>query len=431
MADLKRQISTLEEENQRLKRAVGELSCLNELAQEIGSSLNSESIMSSVVNRALESVRAKQGDITLIDEKSTERQTLIRAMVSSVKQPAYHLTESLTGWMLAGKRPLVINDPRGDDRFSGVAWPEAVKSVMCVPLMVKSKLIGVLSVYNKMTDGGFDDDDERLLGIIAAQSAQVIETARLYEEERALLEVREDLRLAARIQQKLLPKAAPIVSGYDIAGTSLPARQVGGDYFDFIRTEEVDFAVGVGDVSGKGLPASLLMANLQATVRGQALVGHSCREIVNRSNQLIYHSTAPEKFATFFLCGFDSVKELICYTNAGHDPALLFPGSEDSPRFLKTGGIPLGIKERFSFLEESMPFAPGDLLVIYSDGITEAFNSKEEEFGLDRLISTIAAYRKKPAQDLQQMILKAVAAHVGDSPQHDDITLLIVKRVQA
>jgi len=431
MADLRRQISVLQEENQRLKRAVRELSCLNELAQEIGSSLNSESIMAKVIKRAVESVQAKQGDVTLIDEKSTERQTLIRAMVSSVKQPAYHLTENLTGWMLAGKRPLVINDPRSDERFSGVAWPEDVKSVICVPLMVKSKLIGVLSVYNKMSDGGFDDDDERLLSIIAAQSAQVIETARLYEEERALLEVKEDLRLAAKIQEKLLPKAAPVVSGYDIAGKSLPAQQVGGDYFDFIKTDEADIAVGVGDVSGKGLPASLLMANLQATVRGQALVGHNCREIVNRSNKLIYRSTAPEKFATFFLCNFNSRKNLLCYTNAGHNPALLFPNGEDSPLLLKTGGIPLGIREEFSFLEELVPFVPGDMLVIYSDGITEALDSKEDEFGLDRLVGTIAECRDKPAQEVHQSILQAVSAHVGNAPQHDDITLLIVKRVQA
>jgi sigma-B regulation protein RsbU (phosphoserine phosphatase) len=184
-------------------------------------------------------------------------------------------------------------------------------------------------------------------------------------------------------------------------------------------------------VSGKGLPASLLMANLQATVSAHALSGYGCGEIVDRTNRHIFRNTAPEKFASFFLCSFDLEKDTICYTNAGHNPALLFPAGGDSPLLLKIGGIPLGIREQSSYLEETLSFTPGDLLVIYSDGITEARDAKEEEFGVGRLVDAVMENRGKPAEGLKEAIFDAVVAHVGDAPQHDDITMVVVNRVQA
>ncbi len=183
-----KQIQNLEEENLRLRRAVEELSILNDLARLIGGSTNSQDIMQTIIHRTLKAVHAEQGVITLVDaEANKPMRTLVRSMTNSGDQPQFHLTESILGWMHLNKKPLMINDPVNDERFRGIRWDPAVKSVLCVPLTVKSSMVGILTAYNKKDGKLFSEDDQRLMAIIAAQSAQVVENARLYEQEKSLL----------------------------------------------------------------------------------------------------------------------------------------------------------------------------------------------------------------------------------------------------
>jgi len=229
--DVERLLRSVREENERLKRAVEELSVLNDLARAIGASLNSQEIMQTIIHRSLRSVHAEQGVITLVEQRQSEpMKTLVRSMVSSAARQPYHLTQAFTGWMYLNKRPLIVNDPQHDERFRGVRWDESIRSILCVPMMVKSELIGVLAVFNKRAGGQFSEDDQRMLSIIAVQSGQVVENARLYEEEKLLRQMEEELKLASRIQSDLLPKDLPCMRGYDIAGRTVPAKQVGGDY---------------------------------------------------------------------------------------------------------------------------------------------------------------------------------------------------------
>ena len=178
----------------------------------------------------------------------------------------------------------------------------------------------------------FNEEDQRLLAIIAGQSAQIIENARLYEEEKALVSMKEQVKLAAQIQQDLLPKSPPTLEGYDIAACSIAAQMVGGDYYDFVRVRDGRWVVCLGDVSGKGLPASLLMATLQATLRGQTALEHAVRETISRSNRLIYQSTDPEKFATLFFAVLDATGGALAFCNAGHEYPMLFQKAAARPR---------------------------------------------------------------------------------------------------
>jgi sigma-B regulation protein RsbU (phosphoserine phosphatase) len=420
----------LQEENPRLKRALEELIILNDLAREIGASLNSQEVMEKIIHRSLRAVNAEQGVITLVGRQPNEpAKTLIRTMAGSTQRQPFRPDQSLLGWMHRNKTPLLINDPGNDERFRGVRWDDAIKSLICVPLMVKSELKGILTVYNKKDGNEFTEEDQRLLAIIAAQSAQVVENARLYEEEQALLRMREELRLSAKIQLDLLPKSAPQIAGYDIAGKSIPAQSVGGDYYDFIPIDANRMAICVGDVSGKGLPASLLMANLQATIRGQALPSISAKECINRSNNLLFHSTDIEKFATVFYTILDTRQHTLCYSNAGHNDPLLFAASPlRPPAQLKTGGTLLGIFKDFSFQEEAVSLNAGGLLLIYSDGITEAMNANDEEFGEERLTAVVRGNWGESASELIEKIIQAVKLHARATPQSDDITLVVVKR---
>lgn len=261
-APAKSLVETLQQENNRLKRAVEELSVLNDLARAIGVSFNSQEIMQTIIRRSLKAIGAEQGVITLVDrEEDQPMVTLVRTMVSSTDRQQFHFHQSLLGWMQLNKKPLLINDPSTDERFRGVRLDENVHSLLCVPMIVKSALTGVLTVYNKRDGKKFSDDDQRLLAIIAAQSAQIVDNARLHEEQQAFIKMQEEVALAAKIQSELLPREFPTVAGYEIVARNIPAQVVGGDYFDFVPMENSQWSICLGDVSGKGLPASLLMAN--------------------------------------------------------------------------------------------------------------------------------------------------------------------------
>ncbi len=423
--------SSLLKENQRLRRAVEELSILNDLAREIGASVNSEEIMKKVIHRSIRAVHAEQGMITLVEPQSGDSmQTLIRSMVSSSEHQAFHLDQALLGWMHLNKSPLVIHEPESDSRFKGIQWDKSIQSLLCVPLLIKSELKGILTVYNKRDGGEFNEDDQKLLAIIAGQSAQVVENARLYEKEQDLLRMQEELRLAREIQMGLLPKTAPNIPGYDIAGKSLPAQLVGGDYYDFISPDENRLIVCLGDVSGKGLPAALLMANLQATIRGQSLVNCSPKLCLDRSNRLLYHSTASNKFATFFYGILDFKKHQFCSANAGHDRPILFSKNK-KPKILQDAGIALSFLEKYSYSETSISFTDNDILLIYSDGITEAMDAAENEFGEQNVFQTVSENMHLSAAELIDKIMLNVKKHAASRPQMDDMTMVVIKRLSS
>jgi len=422
--------ASLEDENRRLRRAVRELSVLNDLASAIGASLDSEHIVNTIISRCLRAVRAEQGVITLVDRQGDrDMRTLVRTSAGVQGQRSLHVEEAILGWMLINKKPLLLNDPRSDERFRGVRWDESVRSLLCVPLLVKSELTGVLAVFNKRGSWGFNEDDQRVLSILASQSAQVVETARLYEKEQSLRRIQEELRLAREIQQRLLPKAPPEVPGYDIAAASWPAETVGGDYFDLIVQEGGGLAVCLGDVSGKGLLAAMLMANLQATIRTQALMRASPERCLEHSNRLLWQSTEPHKFVTLFYGILDTESGDLRYSNAGHDRPLLL---SDRGRLtcLEEGGLVLGFVESTQYREGVVRMTPGSMLVVYSDGVTDATNEHDEEFGVERLKRVLVESAGESAASVSEAVLEAVRGHAAAAEQSDDITLVVLKRVR-
>ena len=418
----------LEEENKRLKRAVDELSILNDLARAIGVSLNTQEIIQTIVRRSLRATSAEQGVITLVEEQSNQSmKTLVRTMVSSKEQEHFHFSQALLGWMHLNKKPLVINDPKNDERFRGIPWDESIRSLIAVPMMAKSELRGVLTVYNKKEGKPFAEDDQRLLAIIAGQSGQVVENARLYEKEKTLVKMQEEIRLAARIQTELLPKTAPTVAGYDIVGRTIPAQEVGGDYFDFIPIDDNRLAFCLGDVTGKGLPASLLMANLQATLRGKRSPPDHQRRVWNVQTSCCNQSTSPEKFATLFYAILDLQNHQIHYSNAGHDNPYLYSGTVAAKR-LKIGGIPLGMLPEFTYEQESVSLEDDSILVAYSDGVTEAMNAQEDMFGEERIAAVIDQHKHAPATEIIDHLVSAVKTFAAGHPQSDDITVVVMRR---
>jgi sigma-B regulation protein RsbU (phosphoserine phosphatase) len=240
--------------------------------------------------------------------------------------------------------------------------------------------------------------------------------------------MKEEVRLAATIQMDLLPKAPPVVPGYDIAGISIPAQLVGGDAYDFIPVDDAHIAICLADVSGKGLPASLLMANVQATLRGQTLACPTAALCVQQANKLLHQSTSSDKFVTLFYSRLDTSANTLTYCNAGHDNPFHFSG-DAAPGRLSTGGLVLSIMEDFPYQEEIVPLSSGDVVVVYSDGITEAVDPAGTQFGDARIALVVSTRRSLGAAEIIDAIVGAVRGHAGTAPQADDMTIVVIKRL--
>ncbi len=420
----------LEEENSKLKISVQELSVLNEIATAISSTLAIKDIVELIVKKCIKHLNVEQCAVMLLDKKndSSSFNTLIRKADESKVDLPFRLDSQLTGWMILNKCPLIINDLKNDHRFAlNYSGESIIKSLISVPLLMKGNLIGILTVFNKKNGRAFTHNEERLLSIIGSQSAHVIENARLFEDEKKLVILQEELERAAEIQKNLLPAKLPVVDGFEFYAVNIPAKEVGGDYYDFININDKKTAFCLGDVCGKGLPAALLMANLQATLRSQILFDMPCSQAVSRSNLLLYQSIDAARFVTLFTGIIDLSSNMLKFCNAGHNYPILISNNGEVNR-LKEGGIILGCLPNFPYSEGEIEFKNGDLLFAFTDGITEAMNSKNEEYGEERLIEELLIVKDNSCREIAQKILMSVKTHIKDEPQYDDITLLIIKK---
>ena len=430
MEDIEKiQLDRLLEENRRLKIAIDELSALNDIATAITSNQSVESVIDLIVRKCIKHLKVQQAVVMLLNENDMINpfHTMIRKQETINNVLPFRLDNQLTGWMLKNKSPLLVNNFKDDYRFKfNVEKEFPVTTLLSVPMLLKNKMIGLLTVFNKHSDHGFTIEDQRLLSIMAAQSAHIIENARLYEKEQILIKFQEEMRLANDIQVNLLPKSKPEISHYSIDGKSIPAKEVGGDYFDFIPLKNNDLTFCLGDISGKGIPAALLMANLQASLRGQTLMDIPCKDCVAFTNNLLFNSTDTNKYATLFYGVLHSSENKITYCNAGHNEPILIDQAGNVSR-LKEGGIVVGILPGMIYEEKTIDFLSGSLLVVYSDGITEAMDSNEQEFGEERLISLIKNNKNLSPSDLINLIINTVNDHAGNAEQMDDMTLVIIK----
>jgi sigma-B regulation protein RsbU (phosphoserine phosphatase) len=418
----------LKEEYERLKIAINELAILNEIATTISSTIELDKIIETIVKKCIQHFKVEQGNISLIKESEmlVPLQTMVRQYDSVAGRIPFRLDQQLIGWVLTKKEPLIINDLANDQRFSSLAGEIPYNSLIAVAMMYKSKIIGVLSLYNKHNKEEFDKNDLRLLSIIATESSQVIENARLLEKEKNLISMKEELRISGQIQQKLLPEKLPDIPGYQVAAVNIPAEEVGGDYYDVVPLSGNKYAFCFGDVSGKGIPAGLLMSNIQATMRTLLLSRNEPALIITRANSLLHATTSSEKYITLFLAILDINKDNLTYCNAGHDKPLHI--KESKTEELLAGGIPLGFLADFDYTASCTTLSSKDIILIYTDGVTEAMNPDEEEFGKENIKKIIEKNRTADASVILDMLLKAINEHTQGAPQMDDITLVLIKK---
>ncbi|MBI1807811.1 MAG: SpoIIE family protein phosphatase [Ignavibacteria bacterium] len=422
------QLTQLLEENQRLRKAVDELSILNELSRVISSTMSLDNVIENVVKRSVRAVSGQQGMITLVDEIApTEMKTLVRAVDSTTDHERFHLNQNVLGWMMINKKPLISNDIATDSRFTGVKVEGQFRSLVCVPLLVKNRLVGILAVFNKKDHGIFSDDDKRLLSIIATQSGQILENARLYEEEQKKMAMEKELIAAREVQMNLLPKHLPQVSHFEFAALTIPAQEIGGDFYDFIRMDDASYEIVIADVAGKGLPAALLATLGKGVLYAQALEHRSPQLHIRQSNRILRGSIPRKSFITMLLVVVQSASRSIVVSNAGHCYPLLFRYETKTVEPLTVKGMPLNFTDNILCEERTLVMEPNDCLLLYSDGASEANNGHQEMFGVDRLQEILADHGQRPTDQLLQTIVGELKSFSKGVPQSDDITLLAVK----
>ena len=308
---------------------------------------------------------------------------------------------------------------------------ETLRSELLLRLTSNQKLLGVMSLGPKQSDEPFSGSDMRLLDAVATQTGLALENSRLTAEIAAEVASREkarrELEIAHEVQERLFPQEYPPVRGLDYAGACRPALGVGGDYYDFIRTSDSKLGIAIGDVSGKGIPAALLMATLRAYLRGQTIRGEDdLAAMMSTLNSLVYESSAANRYATFFFGQYDAGTRTLTYVNCGHNPPMVF-GHSGSVVRLDVGGPVIGLIEQCCYTQGRLVLESGDVLVGFTDGISEAMNGRDEEWGEERLVEAVLPARALTAPRLIERIMEAADRFAAGARQYDDMTIVIVR----
>ncbi|HEY4363442.1 MAG TPA: SpoIIE family protein phosphatase [Bryobacteraceae bacterium] len=351
-------------------------------------------------------------------------------VVRAAHGEGFKISRTVRDRVIKQKESMLVADAQMDQALMGQMSivAQKVHSMIAVPLQTNDKVIGLIYVDAPHQLRQFTREDLNLLTVMANVAAIRIEHARLNEVEEAERAMSKEMDQAAAIQKRLLPSAAPVVNGLDIAGRTTACRTVGGDYYDFLKFDDGRIAMLVGDVAGKGMPASLLMSSLQARVHVLFEDGDELAEKVTRLNKSTCKNCPDNRFITFFMTVLDPKTGELVYTNAGHNPPVLVRASGEFET-LAGGGMILGILPMAKYSESKAQMNIGDTLVLFSDGVTEAANPEGEEFGEDRLAALVASVRKAPAVQIIEEIHKAVDTFTEGAPAADDVTVVIARRV--
>ena len=356
----------------------------------------------------------------------------VRSVQADEEEDGVQISQTIARMVVQQKQAVLTTDAQLDDRLadSDSIFAQGVRSAMCVPLWNNKEVIGLIYADCVGDAGRFKKEDLEVLTLIGNLAAIKIENARLFLRDQQMREMERELAAAAHIQQRLQPTSAPEISGYELTGINIPCREVGGDCFDFRLRPDGKVGIAIGDVAGKGLGAALLVSTLQAEFRALLSTDIDVPSLVARLNQAVYENSDADMFATFVLCELDSDSGRLTYTNAGHNPPLLLR-ADGGTKKLVSGDLVLGFRPDISYSVKTVDIQPGEVLVLYSDGITESRDPAGVEFGEERLIQAVLARRDRPAEEIRRHVELELESFVGGQERFDDVTLTILKRKEA
>jgi serine phosphatase RsbU (regulator of sigma subunit) len=371
-------------------------------------------------------LKADRTAILLRKGDSDELETMAVSTSGRTAGEEIVLSRSIARMAVGQRQAILTSDAQSDTRFKEQqsVIRQRIHSAMCAPLWHDGEVLGLLYVDNVAAPVPFEEGDLRLLTFIAHLTAVKIRETESHE---ARQRQEEELKRAAALQQALLPGEPRRVGCIDIAGRNVPSLDVGGDYFDYVEGEGGRLVVGLGDVAGKGMPAALLMTHLAASVRAQVETERPLGEVMRRLNRSIHQNVRGERFITLVLAEVDTGTGSLTYINGGHNPPFLVR-SRGAVEPLTEGGLLLGIMPEAEYASGTLTMDPGDLLVFYSDGVTEARNLAEEEYGEDRLLQFLRGAASRRPEELVEALIQDVRDFMRRPKPTDDVTVVMMRR---
>ncbi len=429
LSDIKTKPSIDPEELQRQNRV---LEVLSQAARSLLAHRPLPDLFEDVLNLLFAAVPCERGAILLLE--GTPPEPTVKASRSRGGQPLLaKVSRSIARRVLERRETMLLPNLMEDTAFStqDSILSTGIRSALCAPLWFTSAsadqdaVIGLVYLDSLAMNRPFSEEDARIVTALANVAAAKIENVRLLEESMEKRRLEEDMRVAAEIQRGLLPDGAPVVAGYGVVGSNRPCRTVGGDYYDFSLSDG-RLLMALGDVSGKGTGAALLMTVLRAAVRGH-WADESVAEAVARINSTVCQNVTAGKYITFFLARLEPGSGRVDYVNAGHNPPLLIRG-DGTIETLNEGGMVLGLFDSMPYGEGIAELRTGDTLLIFSDGVTETWSAKGDEFGDQRLGEVAVRGRGLDAANLQTEILRELEVFEAGTKATDDRTLIVLKR---
>lgn len=411
------------------------LALLYRLSQTFNSTLDLDEVLNRVMDETIAATRAERGFVMLHE---TGGQLVFRVArgidQSTIDDPQFQISRSVVERVAREGQPVLTADAQTDDRLSmrQSIVVLGLRSILCVPLKIKDRILGVVYVDNRLQIGIFGPADLELLTAIASSAAIAIENARLYQVAVEKGRMERELQMAREVQASLLPHETPQFPGWEFAACWHPAHEVAGDYYDFIPGDGGRLGVVIADVSDKGMHSALFMALTRSIVRASITRAPKLVDGVTHANQLLCADSTGGMFVTLFCALLCPETGELTYVNAGHNPPLLSRGGiasgEESLTELRSTGMALGVLDDFYFEQRTLHLDPGDSLVLYTDGVTDATSTESQRFGMKRLKQVILDQRHRPASGMINALERAIGGFTSTRAQFDDIAIVIVGR---
>jgi sigma-B regulation protein RsbU (phosphoserine phosphatase) len=395
----------------------------------ISSTLNLDQILENMMAISKQVMNADASSLMLIDEKTNELiyQVALGKVGEKLKQEfRLKMGQGIAGTVAQEGKPLLLEDAYTHPKFHRAhddATGYRTKSMITVPLKVGERITGVAQVINRLDNKPFDKDDLELFIALCSLAAIAIENAKMHKSLMEKQRLVKDMEFARTVQESFLPQKTPEIAGYQFSAHYTPAQEVGGDFYDFIHLDRNHTGIVIGDVSGKGVPAALYMAKLGSDLRTLAFTEKDPAAALERLNDLLAERSRRGMFATLLYIELDSQTGTLSISNAGHLPLIIKKTDGSVKKLTTTGGSPLGILTGMKFGQESATLDPGDIVILYTDGIIEAMNAREELYGYERFEALIRIAPAHP-EGLKSAIIEDVNKFTGLSPQHDDMTMV-------
>ena len=411
------------------------LAVISRVSVALLSSLSLDETLKQVLDFVFEALPADHGYVMLFEKipGQSEPELICKTLKTRKPTPAkteVKISHSISEQVLKQGSSVLTSDAQQDPRFQQhqSIVLSGIRSVMAVPLALEDRILGMIYVDSSFGTNRFNETQLQLLTLIAGVAAIRIENTRLLQLQAEQERLANELAVASEIQLRLHPATPPKIPGYDMIGVSFPCYEVGGDYFDFIERKDGRCVVALGDVSGKGTGAALLMSSLHAAVRAYVTTPATAPEVVSQINQYIYDNTPSNRYITFFYSELHPQTHELTFVNAGHNPPLLVRASGELEQ-LDIGGFPVGIMPFGTYEQAAVSFHPGDVMIVYSDGVTESVNEDDDEFGESGLIDEMKKNLTRTAAGIRDRIDEALTRFAGKAKSVDDLTMVIVKRV--